>query len=832
MATTSTSVRNLVSTQSIVYIKPMTIRITVNDVRPNARLYPFFNGERVDALCQMYVGSSGSGAVLNVGGLATLDTDTIVPGSLKPFGDPILTNAAGEVVVFFTIPGGRFTTGDKEFILTDVTDLTYLDIPGNVYGSARAIFKSLGTKEIYQKTTTNTTVVVQEVIQYARDPLAQSFFTYGMSGGMFVTSIEIFFQSKDTSIPVRLEIRDMENGYPKKNFFVNPAFVVVKNPADINVSDTALVGTKFTFDSPVYLEADKDYCFVLLSNSSNYNIWTSKLGERSLENGRLIHDQPYVGSMFKSENNITWSAEQFEDIKFNIYKAQFNTAVAADITLSGSMPAFAIDGNYFSTTGGSNLVIFNSPNMHGLLGGSKIKVDADPTAYYNGISGTNLTGTFNVTRVIDEYSVEFSVGAPATSSGRLSSCGIVRSISILNGGNGYTSAPTVTIGAPTTGTTAVATASIVNGQVSSITITNTGSGYTSAPVVTLSGGGGSGASALASNDATLVVSINKPLHMISPQLKYGTPPNTALTATLKTTNPTYGYQAPVDISLTEVTRLKTPAIIASRSNEYALMSNANSFEMQVLMTSSNPNVSPVLDFNDINGVFAYSNAINNQSGTEDITSSIASSPLATVAITTGGTGYASAPVVTVIKAENDYSESIIPATITATVSGGIVTGLNIGTYGSGYTKPPLIKIAAPSSGTTATATSTINPINSEINTAGNSYSRYITNKMTLADISQGIRLYVNAISTAETTFDWYIRTSLSGDSSKHENGKWQIMKCDVSRNRSRTSTEVLEYEFYLDNITHFDTYDLKMVPSSTTPTKTPFIKQYRVIVLA
>lgn len=61
----------------------------------------------------------------------------------------------------------------------------------------------------------------------------------------------------------------------------------------------------------------------------------------------------------------------------------------------------------------------------------------------------------------------------------------VRSITVLNGGSGYTSAPTVTIsGGGGSGATAQATVS--GGVVTSISVLNGGSGYTSAPTVTIS----------------------------------------------------------------------------------------------------------------------------------------------------------------------------------------------------------------------------------------------------------------------------------------------------------------------------------------------------------
>ena len=74
----------------------------------------------------------------------------------------------------------------------------------------------------------------------------------------------------------------------------------------------------------------------------------------------------------------------------------------------------------------------------------------------------------------------------------------VASINVTAGGSGYTSAPTVSISAsPSTGGTAIATATIDSGAVNAITVAFTGFGYQSAPTVTISGGGGSGATATA-----------------------------------------------------------------------------------------------------------------------------------------------------------------------------------------------------------------------------------------------------------------------------------------------------------------------------------------------
>lgn len=73
--------------------------------------------------------------------------------------------------------------------------------------------------------------------------------------------------------------------------------------------------------------------------------------------------------------------------------------------------------------------------------------------------------------------------------------GFVSNIQVTNGGLGYTSIPTVTIGGTGSGATAFAT--IANGSVASVYLVNSGSGYTTAPTVKFSGGGGTGAVAQA-----------------------------------------------------------------------------------------------------------------------------------------------------------------------------------------------------------------------------------------------------------------------------------------------------------------------------------------------
>jgi len=88
-----------------------------------------------------------------------------------------------------------------------------------------------------------------------------------------------------------------------------------------------------------------------------------------------------------------------------------------------------------------------------------------------------------------------STNVQATAQFNLEATGVER-VKIISGGSGYTSRPTVTFSAPSSGTTAEGFASINElGEVDGVYMTVQGSGYTQPPVITISGGSGSGASA-------------------------------------------------------------------------------------------------------------------------------------------------------------------------------------------------------------------------------------------------------------------------------------------------------------------------------------------------
>ena len=274
----------------------------------------------------------------------------------------LISDTLGFLKCCFEIPdpnidaNPRFETGTKTLRLT--TSPTNSTVSGTVTGSAEANFKSLGeldtvqeqvlsikTPQIERLSTEEQRVLndritrrvegpagqtVTEVtgIQYY-DPLAQTF-RVDETTGIFITSVDVFMQTKDEELPLTLQVRTVETGLPTSKIL--PFSVVVKDPSEVNVSEDASIPTTFTFESPIYLTGEQEYALVLVTPAENYNCWISRMGEVDISTANLpdeqqvlISQQPYLGSLFKSQNGTTWDPSQYEDMKFTIRRAVFNT---------------------------------------------------------------------------------------------------------------------------------------------------------------------------------------------------------------------------------------------------------------------------------------------------------------------------------------------------------------------------------------------------------------------------------------------------------------------------------------------------------------------------
>ena len=255
------------------------------------------------------------------------------------------------------------------------------------------------------------------------DPLAQTFLIE-QKGGCFLSKVDVFFASKDTAVPVTMEIREVVNGYPGKR--VLPFSRVTMKPEYVNISENTVLlddvdvnsydtPTTFTFPSPVYVQENTEYAIVLASDSNNYKVWISQVGDQMPGTARTISEQPYLGSLFKSQNASTWTADQTQDLKFTIYRCQFETGVNSNIEYTNdALSKVTLGVNPFETRIDVAKVRVWQQN-HGIPSGSYVTISG-VSADVNGIAFAGFNTTHTISDVdLDSYCI--TLGSNATASG-------------------------------------------------------------------------------------------------------------------------------------------------------------------------------------------------------------------------------------------------------------------------------------------------------------------------------------------------------------------------------------------------------------------------------
>ena len=190
---------------------------------------------------------------------------------------------------------------------------------------------AVGAAQVVSSRAIGSTVTSERTLAWARnsDPLAETFIVEDDTG-IYLTRFDCFFRSKDDmGVPVTLQIRSTFNGYPTQK--VVPFSEISLTPEEVVLSDDGSVATSFQFKSPLYLEGGVEYAACLLSNSTKYSVFISRVGEDDLVTSQHVSQQPYLGSLFKSQNASTWEPSQWEDLKFTMYRADFVESGTVDI---------------------------------------------------------------------------------------------------------------------------------------------------------------------------------------------------------------------------------------------------------------------------------------------------------------------------------------------------------------------------------------------------------------------------------------------------------------------------------------------------------------------
>ena len=370
-------------------------------------------------------------------------------------------------------PTVRITTGTKEYKLT--TSATNAQpLPGS----------KLISSAVTNYTANGRTIVRQRVTATFYDPLAQSFLIE--KEGAFITSIDLFFANKDGgNIPVEVQLRTMELGTPTTTLVTPDARVLVK-PEDITTSSNASVATNVKFPSPIYLEPNQEYCVVLLADTDQYEVWVAEMGKKTVNASQLpaatgvVYSTQYsMGSLFLSQNGSIWTANQFEDMTFKLYRANFTSDVGT--------------------------AYFYNPKLDISNGGSR-RLGEDPIETYprkltvgietfaNGVSGIT---TMSAGRKVTSASKAYNFGYVEQQGGPVAAGGA----GIFTGGSGYGTpsnpVSTFNIDSNGTGLTLNVTVGMGISNVTAVSVATSGSGYVVGDTVGLTtadiGGFGDGA---------------------------------------------------------------------------------------------------------------------------------------------------------------------------------------------------------------------------------------------------------------------------------------------------------------------------------------------------
>lgn len=346
------------------YCRAMLIQFMATGMKPNTRLYAWMDDTNVTTYCM----GAGSNYIIN--------------------SSNITTDASGTAYGIYFLPADTFYSGDRQFQLCDVNNLTTLSnaitttSTTTYYGTNISYAKNnitlntitpqvTATSVSQNQTVTSTSSAVTGVNQYVTtDPLAQGItivdekFGSDDIQGVFISSIDLFFESKDPTLGVTIMIRDMSNGYPGPN--IQNFSLTHLLPYQVNVASDASIATNVKFEAPVFLETGTEYAIIVMPDGSNpnYNLWVGELGQTDIITNSPIYVISGTGDMFSSSQNTTWTAIQTTRLKFNLYKYNFTS-------LGGIAQLVNDDSEYFT--------INNTNGGNFKLGEPVYGVDADIT---------------------------------------------------------------------------------------------------------------------------------------------------------------------------------------------------------------------------------------------------------------------------------------------------------------------------------------------------------------------------------------------------------------------------------------------------------------------
>lgn len=336
-------------------IKLSSLASTSNTAYVGSTFYiNFGTGQGQSAVVSAYNGSTKQ---------ITLTTDlTCSVGDIYSIGT-FVTNEEGSFYGVFIVPENTFHTGTRVFRadnrINNNEDSVTTFAEGNFYASGLQTNKQnidfgaspSGAKDTFVQTlkrdvttTSNTTETKYARFYTPYDPVAQTFIIdqTNFPNGAFISSIRVFFATKPSTdaAPVTLSIVGTLNGYPNGSTLDNSIVTLPANQIKVSSSPQYLDSTAYTefvFKSPVYIQSNTLYSFIVKASSNEYTLWTAANGDAALPSSvknlstdpypssiTKISTAPYVGGLFLSQNSQTWTADQNQSLMFTVERCKFD----------------------------------------------------------------------------------------------------------------------------------------------------------------------------------------------------------------------------------------------------------------------------------------------------------------------------------------------------------------------------------------------------------------------------------------------------------------------------------------------------------------------------
>jgi hypothetical protein len=425
--TTRESNNRVVEVNFVPFMRSRKIFFKAELLKPNTRVYAFFNDIDVSLYCKEESFQEFSDRT----GVVTYEGRTQHPETPSA----LISDANGVIEGSFVIPRNntlQFKTGSRLFKLTDSlannpsdgSQTTFCEAQFTASGLIESIEKEIISTKVPSLVTTELSdsrvlleTNVTDSVEWI-DPLAQTFLI-DTAGGIFCKSIQLYMKSKDPSVALRVSIRSVVHGTPTQR--IVPGADKVVYPSSVNISEDASAATTVTFDDPIFLAQNQEYAIVLMAQSDLYEAWVAEMGgfDKTNPNNRITK-QPYNGVFFTSANASTWTPEQSRDLKFKLNRCSFSGSGAELNLVNDQLPVRRLPLNSMVTTNNSATVKVFHKN-HGMYSsGHTYYVTISGAVGFNGIATGNLNGTHTITNTThDTY--EFTAGssdvASATGSG-------------------------------------------------------------------------------------------------------------------------------------------------------------------------------------------------------------------------------------------------------------------------------------------------------------------------------------------------------------------------------------------------------------------------------